>query len=113
MSAIESKQHDTARVIRSFLKLNGVAISLAAATSVSLLIKDPDAGTSVRRSATIYGVPTTGEVRYQPIAADVASPGTFLLEWEITFNDGRVQTVPDGEDSDIAYDTWTILKDLG
>ena len=106
MSTITSKQHDTGRVIRSFLKLNGVAIPLAGATVV-LIIKDPDAGTAVRRNATTQDA-VTAEVRYQPVAGDVANPGTFLLEWEITFADTKLQTAPDGE-----YDVWTILKDLG
>lgn len=107
MSEVESKQHDTARILRGFCKLAGVVVPLTSATAVALLLKDPDSGDQIRRTATIQNA-ATGEVRYQPIAADVQTARTFLLEWEVTFADGKVQTFPDGD-----YDMWTILKDLG
>src|ERR1051325_6419840 len=113
MSAIESKQHDTARVLRSYLKLSGTVIDLSAASTINLFIKNVDTGEVVSRTASAYGDPTTGEVRYQPVADDVAEPGVFLIEWEIIFNDGRRVSGPDGREGGVAYDTWTILKDLG
>jgi hypothetical protein len=54
------------------------------------------------------GDPTTGNVSYAPSAEDVATPGVVRVEWEITFADTTVLTVPTLDDTILR-----ILPDLG
>jgi hypothetical protein len=49
-----------------------------------------------------------GKVKHDLTADDTAVPGTFFLEWEVTFPDGKVKSIPQS-----GYDTLTILRDLG
>jgi hypothetical protein len=103
---IEIKQHDTSRTFTDTLVLDGLPINLSGAT-VSLLFKSNQTLLTTRRTATI-GSPATGEVSYQPIAADVAYPGTFNLEWEIVFPDLKQLTVPSS-----GYIELKVNQDLG
>ncbi len=50
----------------------------------------------------------TGEVTYTWAAGDTASSGTYDLEFEITWADGGVETVPSS-----GYETVVIEDDLG
>jgi hypothetical protein len=54
------------------------------------------------------GDPTLGQVSYAPSAEDVATPRTVRIEWEITFADQSVLTVPTLDDT-----LLRILPDLG
>src|SRR4029453_6104118 len=103
---IEIKQHVTSRLFTDTLVLDGNPINLSGAT-VSLLFKSNQTLAPTRRAAPM-GSPATGEVSYQPVAADVAYPGTFNLEWEIVFADTKQLTVP-SED----YIQLRINPDLG
>lgn len=103
---IEIKQGDTARPFTDTLLLGGQAINLTDAT-VNLLLKDEKSSKLIRQLATITDA-VNGKVQYQPIDSDVAKPGVFDLEWEITFSDGKQLTVPTH-----GYGKVKINPDLG
>src|SRR4029453_17012526 len=103
---IEIKQHVTSRLFTDTLVLDGNPINLSGAT-VSLLFHSNQTLETTRRTATI-GSPATGAVSYHPVAADVAYPGTFNLEWEIVFPDAKQLTVPSSD-----YIQLKVNPDLG
>jgi len=102
---VELKQHDTARSITDVLKLGDQVIDLTDA-SVVLIIKGRNTP-AVRRDATITNA-AAGAVSYKPVAEDVENPGSFDLEWEITFQSGDVLSVPTH-----SYARLIINPDLG
>src|SRR5437899_676895 len=106
MSAINIKRGDTSRLLTDTLTINGAPINLTGA-SVVLVFKDPDAGTTVRRNASIVS-PSAGTVQYQLVSADVQNALTWLLEWEVTLSGGGVITIPED-----GYFTMKVWADLG
>jgi len=102
---ITVKKGDTARVITDTLTLDGTAIDLTDATV--LLIWKFNGTVSRTRTATIVDA-AAGEISYQLLEADVDTAGVVEFEWEITFGDDTVLTVPtDG------VLTLGIVEDLG
>lgn len=99
------KQHDTAQAWTDTLLLNAAPINLSNCT-VQLLIQPEAGGTVLARAGTITDA-ATGRVSYQPVDADVAAVGTYLLEWEITQADGKKLTVPND-----GYIRIEIIADL-
>ena len=110
---VELKQGDTARVLTDTLLLGGAAIDLTGA-AVALLLKNEDTGALIRQTATIMfpddqaDLTKRGRVQYQPTNSDVAKPGKYDLEWEITFSDDSMLTVPTH-----GYGKLKINPDLG
>lgn len=103
------KRGDTAPAVEATLRqpgtaegLPGAPIDLTAATTVRFLMEGGVADDAVIVDA------AGGQVRYdwQPGETDVA--GTHDAEFEITWGDGRKQTVPNGE-----YIKVVIAADLG
>ena len=92
-SLVTIKQRDSARLLFDDLSVNGTPLNLATA-SVALVWLNPATGTATRKTATIVTA-ASGSVSYQLTAADVETPGSYLLEWEVTFTDTNTQlTVP-------------------
>lgn len=87
---ISIKKGDTARAITDTLSLAGSPINLTGAAVVLVWNLN---GTVSRKTATIVSA-AAGTVSYAPEPADVSTVGTVLLEWEITFADTTVLTVP-------------------
>jgi hypothetical protein len=102
---VSIKKGDTSRKLTDTLTLDGSAINLTGG-SVVLVWRDQD-GTVSRKTATIASA-VDGEVEYQLLTADVADAQRVLLEWEITFADTTVLTVPTME-----FIVLNILDDLG
>jgi hypothetical protein len=71
------------------------------------LIRAFDWSVAYRRAAVIVNA-TTGDVEYQPVDADVATPGRYWQQWEAVFADGKVATFPNG-----THNVVEILQDLG
>ena len=103
---IEIKQHDNSRPFTDTLVLDGNPINLSGAT-VSLIFWSNQTLLPTKRTATIVSA-VTGEVSYSPLAADVATPGTYDLEWEIVFPDATQLTVPSS-----GYIELKVNRDLG
>ena len=98
------KRNDTSQAWTDTLTLNGSAINLVGCT-VKLIISH-EHGTVVSWSATVVSA-AAGTVSYQPVTADVATAETLKLEWEITYPDLTVLTVPND-----SYITLKIIPDL-
>lgn len=101
------KANDRLPSIQATLSSAGAPIDLTTATSVKFIMR-PIAGgaTKVNTAATIV-TPTSGVVRYDWLAIDTNTAGSFQAEWEITWTGGKKQTVPT-----TSYHTVDVLADL-
>ena len=99
------KQNDTRPRIRMYLKQGASgavsAIDLTDATAVVFnmrLATNPNTVVVSRGAAEILTPATAGGVQYTFDASDTATVGQYQAEFEVTFSDGGVLTVPNGED---------------
>ena len=88
------------------------AIDLSTATVVKLLFKTKTGSTTYSRNCTVTGA-VAGAVSYEFTAADASSGptsvvNTFDIEWEITWSDGSITTVPNEGFKELA-----VVADLG
>lgn len=92
MTTIKRKQGDTYPPIEATLKnKDGSAIDLTGAT---VAFHTKRSGTVVTNAAATVADEDSGEVSYALTAADTALAGDYEIEWEITFSDGSIQSVP-------------------
>jgi hypothetical protein len=103
-TTLKMKRGDTARKITDTLTLGGAPIDLAGSTII--LVWKTSAAVA-RRTAAIID-PEAGTVEYQVVAEDVDTVGSAELEWEITFPDTNVLTVPT-----VGFIKVKISADLG
>lgn len=54
--------------------------------------KADDKRFTVDAAATVDDDPTTGKVSYRWAPEDLSVHGDYQCQWEVTFNDGRIQT---------------------
>jgi hypothetical protein len=95
-------------------------IDLTGATTVELLLKD-QAGASTGGGMTTITNAQDGEVTYLTQAGDTATVRTWIMEYEITWADGGIETIPNepprdpitGQARTDAYYTVQILQDAG
>jgi hypothetical protein len=81
-------------------------INLTGAT-VKLFIRKADGtGSPLSRTVTIVTA-ANGTVRYEWDPADTADVGDFVMEYQITFGDGKIATVPTE-----GYLTLSIIDDI-
>lgn len=106
-TTIYIKEGDTARAWTDTLTLDGDPIDLTDATVVLVKRRVGVCDSEERLEADIVSS-AAGTVSYQPLENDVEIAGTFELEWEITFSDDSVLTVPTS-----GYIRLIILRDLG
>lgn len=99
MADFTIKQGDTKPEIRATLKdANGTAINLTGATVRFHLSAKVSGTVKVDSPATVISA-SEGIVQYAWSTGDTDTAGVYNAEWEITFSDGSVQTVPnDGYD---------------
>ena len=88
------KQNDTSRAVQDTLTLNGAPINLTGAT-VTFKMRLVSGGMALVKTAAVVGDPTLGVVQYSFVGTDLANPGSYYVEWLITFADGHLLTVPD------------------
>ena len=86
MTTVNIKQHDTKGIFTDTLKVDGVVVDLTGC-SFKFLMRKP--GISIRQTAVVDAPATAGNVRYQPVALDVAVTGKYQQEWEVTFGDSQ------------------------
>lgn len=67
-------------------------INLTGASVRFQMRKPDDIRFTVDKPAEIIGSPANGNVSYLWGANDLANPGEYDAQWEITFGDGRIQT---------------------
>lgn len=99
-------------VLKSSYGLPGEApINLSAATSVKFLMRSvnlsDDDPPKVTANCTITDA-VNGIVTYQWTGSDTDTSGTYNVEFQITWGDGRIQTIPNAD-----YLTVEVVDDLG
>jgi hypothetical protein len=87
------KQGDRLPVIDELLRNDDGTIIVLTGATVRFHLVTRQGNVKVNQPAVIVD-PLTGHVRYAWAAIDTDSAGTWLREWEITFPDGKVLTVP-------------------
>lgn len=105
MADLTIKQHDTYPPLTAALKTSGVAIDLTTATAVKVILKG--ATVTVTGTCTVTGA-STGAVSYQWVTGDTAVADTYNGEFEVTWSDGKIETIPND-----SYFTVVIKADLG
>lgn len=69
-----------------------VYINLTSAQGVRFQMRKADDKLYTINGAATVTAATSGGVEYQFGANDLATPGDYLIQWEVTFPDGKVQT---------------------
>lgn len=101
------KQHDTWPPLDAVLSDQDGPIDLTTATTVKLLLKTATGGGTGGGTCTITDA-AGGGVRYEWQTADTAAIQSFNGEFEITWSNGEISTVPND-----SYITVEIKADLG
>ncbi len=71
-------------------------LDLTTATGIRFQMRKADDRVyQIDAAAAIVGSPTLGNVRYTWQVNDLSVPGDFETQWEVTFNDGGIQTTAD------------------
>ena len=96
------KAHDRLPSIQATLSAD-----LTTATGVKFIMKSIQGNTvKVNATATVV-TPASGVVRYDWIAADTDTPGSYQAEWQVTWSAGKTQTFPT-----LTYHSIDVLADL-
>lgn len=92
--AFNIKQNDTSPSIQTtLLDGNGLVVDITGNLGVTFHMRNA-AGTVVIDTAATVVTAASGVVRYDWIAADTATAGTFQAEFEVTYSDGKIETFP-------------------
>ena len=106
-----NKRGDTAPPVTDTLEDgSGAAVDLTGATVKFHAVDRLAVAVVASGTVTMIGggpLDTTGGVQYQQIAADVDVAQDLLVEWQVTFADGRVETWPNDDQA-----VWRITPDL-
>lgn len=109
MADVTMKKDDTRpKLTRSLTQtINGVAttLPLTTASAVKFIMKQ---NAAVVSGAASISDPATGQVTYVWQTGDTATSGNYTAEWEIKWNDGGYETVPND-----GYFSIEIVDDLG
>lgn len=108
MADFSIKAHDRLPSISARLTTNGVKVNLSTATSVKFIMR-LKGSTTVKVNATgTIADPVNGVVRYDWLAVDTDTPGSYEAEWQVIWSDGdKPQTFPT-----LTYHTVDVLADL-
>lgn len=107
MADFTMKANDTRPAIQATLS----AAATDVITSVKFLMSDSTGTLKVNAAGSIVTQPSAtsgGVVKYQWQAADVNTAGNYRGEFQVTFNDSRIETYPNS-----SYIAISILPDLG
>jgi 5-hydroxyisourate hydrolase-like protein (transthyretin family) len=90
-------QGDTAPAITAQIvkETDGTAVNLSGAAVRFQMRKEDDRRFTVNAIATVVAA-TEGQVSYDWAANDLATPGEYQVQWEVTYADSRVQTTAVG-----------------
>ncbi len=112
--AFQIKQHDTRPKYRATLVedpqiAGGTPVDLTNATAVKFIMAEsPNPAKVDAAAAFIDKVNGIVEYSWDGVAGDTDTPGTYEVEWEVTWADGGVQTFPNAD-----YGSIEVVADLG
>lgn len=101
------KQHDTWPPIQVALSDQLGTIDLSTATQVKFLASSGLGGHDIDGICNVTNA-SVGELIYTWVTGDTQYTGDYEVEFEITWNDGTIETVPND-----SYGTLVIVADLG
>ena len=108
MTTYTIKRHDLYPPVQAVLEqAGGVPINLQRATQVRFLLLDSEGNLKVDAPVNVVDAPR-GVVLYEWQEGDTDTAGTYRAEFEITFDDGRILTVPNDD-----YIIIIVMDDLG
>lgn len=88
------KQNDTSPSIQTqFLDGSGLPVDITGNLGVSFHMRDAAGTVKIDTAATVVTA-ASGIVRYDWLAADTDTAGTFQAEFEVTYSDGKIETFP-------------------
>jgi hypothetical protein len=91
------KQGDTAPAIAEQLFDGlGAVVNLTGASVKFMMWGPGDAAVKVNAAATITDAPN-GKVSFTPTSTHTDTPGDYIVEWQVTFGGGAVETFPNGD----------------
>lgn len=91
------KRNDTSPILQTVLSdANGVAIDLTA-TTVKFYMKKYKASTAKINAGAAIVDEDAGIVRYEWQTGDTDTAGSYQAEFQITYNDGAVETFPNAD----------------
>lgn len=103
------KRNDRMPSLETTLYNGSVPLDLTAATAVKMIARSAGAASpKVDAAMTVVAPATSGVVRYDWGLTDTDTAGTYRLEFEVTWNTGKKQTIPN-----YGYDELVIAEDLG
>lgn len=99
-----SIQGDTRRQFTTLADASGAPLDLSGMTSL-LRVAEATSGRTLRfakaglilQAGADPNFTDKGVVAYDPVAADVAAPGDYLCQWQLTDGQNKIRTVPDFE----------------
>ncbi len=105
------KQNDTTPPLRCALQFpsaSGTVLDLTNAAGVKFIMSHVNGTPKVNRAATVLSPATAGVVMHTWLPADTNTAGVYHAEWQITWGDGTIQTLPTE-----SYVRIEIVPDLG
>ena len=105
------KQGDTKMIVTDTPTINGVPMTppQLVGCTVYFVAQSFDGVTVMRNAGTIStDANGNGQFNYQFVAADVAGPGKFHMEWDLIFPGGQSLTFPNSD-----YNVLNIKPELG
>ena len=107
MADFTIKQHDTWPALSATLSDQSGLINLTTATTVKLILKTASGSATITGTCAIDDA-VNGEVSYAWVSPDTDTVNSYNGEFEITWSNGKVTTVPND-----TYFTVEIKADLG
>lgn len=100
------KQNDTAPVLDAILKDSDDVVVDVTGASIRFIMSAIDGTIKVNDTGTVIDG-AAGHVRYEWVAADTDTTGTYIAEWEVTYPNSTIETFPSS-----GYFEIRIMDDL-